>query len=187
MELAFGTYSVLKRGLFYAEKNEERREKVRLRRVLIPRTGKAPLCKGAVSQTGPQTQPNEVVVFGRGGANEKYRLRYLERYAVRDDEGDCNRYVQFCLRDGQRTADYNPSTSPCTGEAFSSADGTREENFLCRLCGPPLHILNRLHKNRKREIPTTGRSPGVSLQRETVPNSPSVIHSHSSGMYTHKM
>ena len=41
--------------------------------------------------------------------NEKYRLRYLERYAVRDDEGDCNRYVQFCLRGGQRTVDYNPS------------------------------------------------------------------------------
>ena len=65
--------------------------------------------------------------------NEKYRLRYLERYAVRDDEEDCNQHKQFCLRGGQRTADYNPSvtslrtgdTSPCTGEAFSPAGGTK--------------------------------------------------------------
>ena len=81
---------------------------------------------------GPQTQPNVVVVFGRGGATERVsriaiRLRYGARYAVRDDEGDCNLHEQFCLRGGQRTEDYNPSvtslrtgaTSPCTGEAFS--------------------------------------------------------------------
>ena len=55
--------------------------------------------------------------------SEKYRLRYFERYAVRDDEGDCNRQELFCLRDGQRSVNHNPSTasrspSPCTGEAF---------------------------------------------------------------------
>ena len=56
------------------------------------------------------------------------------RYAVRDDEGDCNLYEQFCLRVGQRTADYNPSvtslrtgdTSPCTGGAFRPRTGRGE-------------------------------------------------------------
>ena len=52
------------------------------------------------------------------------------RYAVRDDEGDCNLYEQFCLRVGQRTADYNPSvtslrTPPLAQGGFSPADGTR--------------------------------------------------------------
>ena len=87
------------------------------------------MCKGGCQ---PQRVPNATQQSGcvwerrSDEANEKYRLRYLERYAVRDDEGDCNLHGLFFLRNRRRTADYNPSvtslrtgdTSPCTGEAF---------------------------------------------------------------------
>ena len=77
---------------------------------------------------GPQTQPNVVVVFGRGGATERVsriaiRLRYGARYAVRDDEGDCNLYGLFCLRGGQRTVDYNPSVNSVRTVATSPVGG----------------------------------------------------------------
>ena len=41
----------------------------------------------------------------------RYTVRDCGRYAVRDDEGDCNLHIQFCLRGGQRTADHNPSVT----------------------------------------------------------------------------
>ena len=50
-----------------------------------------PCAKGAVSPNA--TQRSGCVWERRSdGANEEYRLRDLERYAVRDDEGDCNLY-----------------------------------------------------------------------------------------------
>ena len=64
--------------------------------------------------------------------------------------GDCNLHELFCLREGQRTVDYNPSvtslrtgdTSPCTGEAFPrggtrAGKYSRAQNLLLniRVCG----------------------------------------------------
>ena len=77
------------------------------------------MCKGGCQ---PQRVPNATQQSGcvwerrSDEANEKYRLRYLKRYAVRDDEGDCNLHGLFFLRNRRRTADYNPSvTSLRTG------------------------------------------------------------------------
>ena len=95
------------------------------------------------------------------------------RYAVRDDEGDCNLHEQFCLRGGQRTADYNPSatslrtgaTSPYTGEAF----------FVCGRDEGQSNVPRRAKPNKNRAVSEdtarfrfkmTYRS--VSMQRRSV-------------------
>ena len=63
--------------------------------------------------------------------------------------GDCNLHELFCLREGQRTVDYNPSVtslrtgtpSPCTGEAFFRLRTGRgfipSPSTVCALLPPP--------------------------------------------------
>ena len=88
---------------------------------------KGPLVqRGLPAKRGPKRNPTQWLCLGE---EERRSEGAIPRYAVRDDEGDCNLYVQFCLRGGGRTVDYNPSvtslrtgaTSPYTGEAFPCA------------------------------------------------------------------
>ena len=79
-----------------------------------PAAGKAPLCKGCCQPNGDPnaTQRNGCVWERRSEVARKqsrYTVRDCGRYAVRDDEGDCNLHGLSRLRDGQRTPDYNPS------------------------------------------------------------------------------
>ena len=78
------------------------------------RAGQATLCKGGCQLNGdPNATQRSGCVWERrsDGAREqsRYTVRDCGRYAVRDDEGDCNLHGQFGLRNGRRTADYNPS------------------------------------------------------------------------------
>ena len=87
---------------------------------LEPLLPKAPLCKGGCQPGNPNATQQSGCVWERrsDGVSKPYRytVRYGARYVVRDDEGDCNLHEQFCLRNGQRTEDYNPSvTSLRTG------------------------------------------------------------------------
>ena len=97
------------------------------------------MCKGGCQLKGdPNTTQRSGCVWERRSdeARElsRYTVRDSGRYAVRDDEGDCNLYIQFCLRGCQRTVDYNPSvtslrtgdTSPYTGEAFRLRAGRED-------------------------------------------------------------
>ena len=94
---------------------------------------KPPLCKGGCQ---PNRDPNATQHSGcvwerrRDGANEKYCSRYLERCAVRDDEGDCNLHDLFCLKDRQRTKNHNPSTAAAVPLPLhrGGLDGRRELN-----------------------------------------------------------
>ena len=81
----------------------------------------AVLAKGPLVQRGlpakgvPNTTQRSGCVWERRSEvarkQSRYTVRDCGRYAVRDDEGDCNLHEQVCLRGGQKTADYNPSVT----------------------------------------------------------------------------
>ena len=98
-----------------------------------------PCAKGAVSQKGTQTQPNVVVVFGRGGATERGSNSAI-RCGIADDTQSATtrgivtgttftagEVVQERQITTLPTPVCEPATSPCTGEAFRLR---RDESFL---------------------------------------------------------
>ena len=62
-----------------------------------PQRTRPPCAKGAVSQTGTQTQPNEMVVFGRGGARSRGSNPAIRCGIADDTQSVTTRGIVTCM------------------------------------------------------------------------------------------